>query len=111
MTEILIKILVSLGVIVAVTAIAKKFPSIAGLISVMPLTGAMILVWVYLENKEDPIIVQDFTKGAFWGILPSALFYLVAFICFKKHLPLSVVLIASFGSWLGAAVIHQWMMK
>ncbi|MEI6262309.1 MAG: DUF3147 family protein, partial [Deltaproteobacteria bacterium] len=86
MTEILIKILVSLGVIVAVTAIAKKFPSIAGLISVMPLTGAMILVWVYLENKDDPIIVQDFTKGAFWGILPSVLFYLVAFICFKKHL-------------------------
>ena len=42
MTEILIKILVSLGVIVAVTAIAKKLPSIAGL-SVMPLTGAMIL--------------------------------------------------------------------
>ena len=53
MTEILIKILVSLGVIVAVTAIAKKLPSIAGLISVMPLTGAMILVWVYLENKDD----------------------------------------------------------
>ena len=83
MTQILIKILVSLGVIVAVTAIAKKLPSIAGLISVMPLTGAMILVWVYLENKDDPIIVQDFTKGAFWGILPSVLFYLVAFICFK----------------------------
>jgi uncharacterized membrane protein (GlpM family) len=101
MMEILIKILVSLGVIVAVTAIAKKLPSIAGLISVMPLTGAMILVWVYLENKDDLIVVQDFTKGAFWGILPSVLFYLVAFICFKKHLPLSVVLIASFGSWLG----------
>jgi hypothetical protein len=53
MTEILIKILVSLGVIVAVTAIAKKLSSITGLISVMPLTGAMILVWVYLENKDD----------------------------------------------------------
>ncbi|MFZ3046941.1 MAG: DUF3147 family protein [Desulfatirhabdiaceae bacterium] len=111
MTQILIKIIVSLGVIVAVTAIAKKLPSIAGLISVMPLTGAMILVWVYLENKDDPIIMQDFTKGALWGILPSVLFYLVAFFCFKKHLPLSVVLIASFGSWLGAAVIHQWMLK
>ena len=97
---------------VAVTAIAKKLPSIAGLISVMPLTGAMILVWVYLENKDDPIIMQDFTKGALWGILPSVLFYLVAFFCFfKKHLPLSIVLIASFGSWIGAAVIHQWMLK
>jgi len=29
-----------------------------------------------LENKDDLIVVQDFTKGAFWGILSSVLFYL-----------------------------------
>jgi uncharacterized membrane protein (GlpM family) len=77
----------------------------------MPITGALVLVWMYLENKGDPIIMQDFTKGALWGILPSILFFLVAFFCFKKNLSLPVTLVSSFGVWLGAAFIHQWLLK
>ena len=109
--QILIKIIISLIVIVAATSIGKRQPSAAGLIGVMPLTGALVLVWVYLENKGDPQTMQDFAKGALWGILPSILFFLVAFVCFKKHLPLHIVLIASFGVWLGAAIVHQWILK
>jgi uncharacterized membrane protein (GlpM family) len=55
--------------------------------------------------------MQDFTKGALWGILPSILFFLVAFFCFKKQLPLPVVLVSSFGVWLVAAFFHQWALK
>jgi uncharacterized membrane protein (GlpM family) len=109
--QILIKIIISLIVIVAATAIGKRLPSAAGLIGVMPLTGALVLVWVYLENKGDPQTMQDFAKGALWGILPSILFFLVALVCLKKHLPLPIVLISSFGVWLGAAIVHQWMLK
>ena len=109
--QILIKIIISLIVIVAATAIGKRLPSAAGLIGVMPLTGALVLVWVYLENKGDSQTMQDFAKGALWGMLPSILFFFVAFFCFKKHLPLPIVLIASFGAWLGAAVVNQWFLK
>jgi len=56
-------------------------------------------------------IMQDFTRGALWGILPSILFFLVAFFCFKKHFPLPVVLASSFGVWLGGALVHQWVLK
>jgi uncharacterized membrane protein (GlpM family) len=66
---------------------------------------------VYLENKGDPQVMQDFAKGALWGILQSILFFLVAFFCFRKHLPLTMVLISSFGAWLGAAVVHKWVLK
>jgi len=107
----LIKILISVSIILAATAIGKRLPSTAALISVMPLTGALVLVWVYLENKGDPAIMQEFTKGALWGILPSILFFLVAFICFKRQLPLHIVLATSFGVWVGAALVHQWMLK
>jgi uncharacterized membrane protein (GlpM family) len=109
--HILIKIIVSLIVILTATEIGKRLPSAAGLIGVMPLTGALVLVWVYSENKGDPQTMQDFTKGALWGILPSILFFFAAFVCFKKHLPLPIVLVASFGVWLGAAVVHQWLLK
>jgi len=109
--QILIKAILSVAVILIATAIGKRLPSMAGLIGVMPLTGALVLVWVYLENKGNPEIMQDFAKGALWGILPSILFFLLAFICFKKQLPLSIVLMASFGMWLVAACVHQWLLK
>ena len=109
--QVVLKVVLSVVIILVATAIGKKLPSIAGLVGVMPLTGALVLVWMYLENKGDPATMQAFTKGALWGIIPSILFFLVAFVCFKKNLSLSVVLLVSFGAWLGAAVIHQWALR
>lgn len=109
--QIVIKTLLSVAIILAATAIAKKLPSAAGLIGVMPITGALILVWVYEESKGSPMVMENFTKGALWGILPSILFFFVAYICFRKQLPLPLVLMASFGAWLGAALVHQWMLR
>jgi uncharacterized membrane protein (GlpM family) len=109
--QIFVKIILSVTIILVATAIGKKLPSTAGLVGVMPLTGALVLVWMYLENKGDPKIMQDFTKGALWGILPSILFFLVAFFCFKKNISLTITLVSSFGIWLGAAFIHQWLLK
>lgn len=109
--QILIKVIISLAVILIATAIGKKLPSAAGLLGVMPLTGAIVLVWMYLENKGDPQIMQDFARGAIWGILPSILFFLVAFFCFKKHFSLPAVLVFGFGVWLAGAFIHQWILR
>ncbi len=109
--QILIKAVLSVIIIFAATAVGKKLPSTAGLIGVMPLAGALVLVWMYLENEGDPHIMQRFTTGALWGILPSILFYVVAFVCFKKNYSLPVVLVASFGVWFLGALVHQWMLK
>ena len=73
--QIFIKAALSLVIIFVATGIAKRFPSAAGLIGVMPLTGALVLVWIYLENKGDQRIMEDYTRGALWGILPIILFY------------------------------------
>lgn len=109
--QILIKVVLSVAIILTATAIGKRFPSAAGLIGVMPLTGALVLVWMYVENKGNPEIMQSFATGALWGILPSILFFLVALLCFKKHAPLAVVLVSSFGVWIAAAAVHQWVLK
>ncbi len=109
--QILIKAVLSVVIILAATAVGKKLPSTAGLIGVMPLAGALVLIWMYLENEGNPKVMQSFTKGALWGILPSILFYLVAFFCFRRNLSLPIVLVASFGVWLCAAFVHQWILK
>jgi len=106
-----IKVAISLVIILAATAIAKRLPATAGLIGVMPLTGALVLVWVYMENHGEPRVMQQFAMGALWGMAPSILFFVVALFCLKKQLPLPVVLVSSFGAWLGAALVHQWFLK
>ena len=113
--QILIKIALSIAIILTATGVAKRFPSAAGLIGVMPLTGALVLVWVlvwvYVENQGNPQVMQSFSRGAFWGLLPTLLFFLVAFLCFRKECSLTVVLLASFAAWGAGALLHQWLLK
>ena len=109
--QLLVKITLSLAIILTATAIARKWPALAGLVGVMPLTGALVLVWVAIDSGSDPRIMQQFTWGALWGLLPTVLFFLVAFCCFRKGLPLPVVLAASFAAWLAAALVHQWALR
>lgn len=106
-----IKIALTLAVILTATAIGRKWPALAGLIGVMPLTGALVLVWVAIDSGNDPRVMHQFTRGALWGLLPTILFFLVAFLCYRKGLPLPTVLAASFGSWLLAALLHQWALR
>jgi len=77
----------------------------------MPLTGLLVLVWRYLDNSGDSAAMIDYTKGAMWGIIPSMLFFLVAFLCFRSEKPLWFVLSASFAVWLAAAFVHQWLLR
>src|ERR1035437_9599732 len=101
--QILVKAACSLAIILAALAIGKKLPSLAGLIAVMPLAGVLVMVWLYSDTGGNPEVMQEYTKGALWGIVPSILFYVVALWCFKKQLPLPTVIGLSFGVWLMAA--------
>ena len=105
-----VKLLISLGIIIFCTQVGLKLPTLAGLIAVMPLTGLVVLVWLYLDNPGSLNLMTDYTKGALWGILPSILFFLVAFVCFRKHLSIWLVLCASFAVWVIAAAVHQWLL-
>ncbi len=49
----LIKLLISVGIIIFCTQIGRKLPSLAGLIAVMPLTGVIVLLWLYSDNPGN----------------------------------------------------------
>ena len=109
--QLLLKITLSLTVILTATFIGRRWPSLAGLVAVMPLTGALVLVWVALDSGNDPQTMQRFTRGVLWGLVPTILFFLTAFLCYRKGLSLAVVLAASFAVWAMAAVVHQWWLR
>ena len=111
MTQTTVKILISLVVIIACVQIAKRFPSLGGLISVMPLTGALVLIWAYLDKPGNTEHITQLCMGSLWGILPSILFFIAALICFKKSLGLWLVLPISFAVWTAAAFVHQLLLS
>ena len=106
-----IKLAISLTIILVCTHIGRKLPSLAGLIAVMPLTGMLVMVFLHFESGADPGVMMKYSKGAFFGILPSILFFVAALICFKKHAPIGLVLSAGFAAWLMGAFVHQWLLK
>jgi len=106
-----IKLLISVCIISLCAAIGRKLPTLAGLIAVMPLTGLIVLIWLYLDNPGNLKLMTAYTKGAVFGIVPSILFFLAAYICFHKRLPLWVALCAGSAVWLAAAFVHQWLLK
>jgi hypothetical protein len=86
-----IKLLISVCVIAFCAQIGRKLPTLAGLLAVMPLTGLIVLIWLYVDNPGNFNLMIDYAKGALWGIVPSVLFFLVAFLCFHKRLSLWIV--------------------
>jgi len=109
--QFLVKILLSLVIIVTCTQIGRRIPSLAGLIAVMPLTGLIVLVWLYVDNPADPELLSRYTKGALWGILPTILFFCTAYLCFKRGIGLWPSLLASFAVWFLGAAVHQWLLR
>ncbi|MBU1863311.1 MAG: DUF3147 family protein [Candidatus Omnitrophica bacterium] len=106
-----LKVLMSVTIILICTSLGRRLPTLSGLIATMPLTGALVLVWLFIDVKGNKAVMEGYAKGALWGILPSILFFAVAYFCFRKQMPLGLVLGASFGVWLCGAVIHQLLLR
>lgn len=106
----LVKLLISVTIILVAVHIGRKFPTLGGLIATMPLTSLIVLLWLYHDRHGERDILAGYTKGAMWGILPSLLFFMVAFLCFSKGYSLPIVLSTSFGVWLLGAFVHQWLL-
>ncbi|MCU0916743.1 MAG: DUF3147 family protein [Planctomycetes bacterium] len=111
MSRFIIKLCVSLLVILLATQIGRKAPSLAGLIAVMPLTGLLVLLWLYWDHPGDFALMTDSCQGALLGLVPTVLFFATALLCFRRHLPLWAALAASFTVWLLGAFVHQWLLR
>jgi len=107
----ILKLLISVCIIVVCGRVGGKLPSLAGLITVMPLTSLIVLIWLYSDNPGDFELMRRYTKGALLGIVPTILFFVSAFICFRRQFPIWAVLSISFLIWLAGAALHLWFLK
>lgn len=106
-----VKLLLTNAVIIACVLTGRRFPTLGGLIATAPLTSLIVLLWLYSDNPGDYRLMTAYTTGVLWGIIPTVLFFLAAFLCFRRGIPLSAALAAGFGVWLAGALVHQWLLR
>ncbi|MBN1845299.1 MAG: DUF3147 family protein [Sedimentisphaerales bacterium] len=102
-----IKLLITLAIIIVSTQLARVRPSLAGLIAVMPLTGLLVMLWVYTDCGGDPVRMTRYVRGAVWGIVPALLFFGACLLGFRWRWSLAGTLGLGFAVWLAAAAVHQ----
>jgi hypothetical protein len=76
MLMLIVKYAVTAAVIVAVSEIAKRTDRIGALIGALPLVSLMVMVWLYIETKDTPKIVE-YARYTFWFVLPSLPMFLL----------------------------------
>jgi uncharacterized membrane protein (GlpM family) len=107
----IVKLFMTVAIIVLCVQVGRRVPSMAGLIATMPLTSLLVLLWLYVDQRKDPALLVNYAKGAMFGILPSFLFFVAAFVCLKRGLPFPAALGISFTVWALGAVMHQWLLR
>jgi uncharacterized membrane protein (GlpM family) len=109
--QFLIKLLITNAVIIFCVLVGKRFPSLGGLIATMPLTSLIVLIWLHSDNPGNYRLLTDYTAGVLWGIIPTILFFIAVYLCYRRQLPFSLILSVSFAVWLAGACVHQWLLN
>lgn len=109
--SLLFKAAITLAVVLTATVVGRRWPSLGGLLAVMPLSGLLVLILLHVESHGDAATMRGYTRGALFGIIPTALFFTAALIGYRKGWPLSAVLACGFAVWGAAALLHQWWLR
>lgn len=82
MKYILFKYLITAGVVVLVSELAKRSDKLGGLIASLPLVTVLTLIWLYVEQQPASKI-SNHAYYTFWYVLPT----LPMFLLFPYLLP------------------------
>lgn len=95
MSWIIIKYLLTAGVVVLVSEFAKRSDKLGGLVAALPMITFLTLIWLYVENQSAEKIANH-AWYTFWYVVPT----LPMFLAFPFLLP-------RIGFWptMGASVI------
>jgi hypothetical protein len=73
---IITKYLISAGLIVLVSELAKRNEKIGALITALPLVVVLTLIWLYVE-KQPTAKIASYAAYTFWYVIPTLPMFLV----------------------------------
>ena len=66
----LVKTAVTVAVIIGVSEIVKRSPSIGALIVALPFTSILVMIWMQVEGQGSNRIAEH-SSATFWYVLPT----------------------------------------
>jgi len=78
-----IKILITSGLVVAISEVAKRSSMMAGILASIPLISVLGFIWLYLDTKEVEKI-SNLSTSIFWLVIPSLALFVTLPILLKK---------------------------
>lgn len=89
------KYLLTAGIVVVVSEVAKRSDKLGAFVSAIPIVALLTLLWLFLE-KQPEAKIANYAYYTFWYVLPT----LPMFFCFPR-------LLAKFGFWptIGISVV------
>ena len=75
MNYIILKLIISSGIITLVSEISKKSSLIGGLVASIPMISILSMIWLYIESK-DIEKVKNLSTSIFWMVIPSLTLFL-----------------------------------
>ena len=73
--QVSLRILLSVGVIVAASELAKRSSVVGALLISLPLASMMTLIWLH-HDGQDAEQIALFSKEVLWLVIPSLAFFL-----------------------------------
>ncbi len=72
----IMKIVVTTGLVVAVSELSKRSVTLSALLASLPLVSFLSITWLYVETGNTAK-VADLAQSIFWLVLPSLPFFLL----------------------------------
>jgi len=115
MLQTVIKLLLSSGIIVIVSEIAKKNTLIGGLIASIPLVSVMAMVWLYIDTKDIENI-NALSKSILWMVVPSLALFISLPVLLKSgvnfYISMGISILVTMGCyWLMIAALAKFGIK
>jgi uncharacterized membrane protein (GlpM family) len=70
MTWIISKYLITAGVVVLISEVAKRSDKLGGLLAALPMVTFLSLIWLYVE-KQSPDKISNHAWYTFWYVVPT----------------------------------------
>lgn len=106
----LIKLLISAGMIVLVSEVAKKYPGLGGLLASLPLTSLLGILWIYGETR-DLEKISAHSVSVFWYVLPSLPMFLILPWLLKLKVPFALAMLGCCLLTMGLYTLMLLMLK
>lgn len=84
MHYIVLKYLITAGVVVLVSEVAKRSDRLGGLLAALPLVTILSLIWLYAE-WQPAIKIANHAYYTFWYVLPTLPMFLIFPSLFSKY--------------------------